>query len=308
MVKTGDKGSLYLEHVVLPKEGLYSIGRLYHVNPHHISAYNKIDYNKGLNIDQVLHIPLTDTNFNQQSAKGIPVYYIVSSGDGLLKISIQHKKVGVKKLKEWNKLPGENVQEGSKLIVGYLASKEMVAYMKANPPKKELVQPADQPQVKTETAAQKTEPVPQQKTVVVDKPANTETVKENKSEPKETPKKTEPVFAKEETNKSAAGLGYFKSYFDQQPKSNKSSTVTSGIFKTASGWQDGKYYLLIDGVPSGTIIKLINPVNNKAVYAKVLGEMNGIRQNQGLDIRISNAAASSLGVMDTEKFIINLNY
>jgi len=133
IVKTGEKG-LYLDHTVAPKEGLYSIGRLYNVNPKHIASYNKIDFNKGLNIDQVIHIPLTDTNFNQQSAKGTPVYYLVTAGDGLLKISNQHKKVGIKKLKEWNKLPGESVNDGSKLIVGYLSSKEIAAWVKAAPP------------------------------------------------------------------------------------------------------------------------------------------------------------------------------
>jgi hypothetical protein len=36
--------------------------------------------------------------------------------------------------------------------------------------------------------------------------------------------------------------------------------------------------------------------------------MNGIRQNEGLDIRISNAAAASLGVTETDKFIVKVNY
>ena len=40
-----------------------------------------------------------------------------------------------------------------------------------------------------------------------------------------------------------------------------------------SGPQDAKYYLLADGVSSGTIIRVINPDNNKTIYAKVLGEI-----------------------------------
>ena len=43
-------------------------------------------------------------------------------------------------------------------------------------------------------------------------------------------------------------------------------------------------------------------------YAKVLGEMSGIRQNQGYDVRISNAAASALNVSETDKFIVRVNY
>jgi len=65
---------------------------------------------------------------------------------------------------------------------------------------------------------------------------------------------------------------------------------------------------LMDNVEPGTIIKVVNPTNNKAIFAKVLGEMSGIRQNQGYDVRISNAAASALEVSDTDKFIVRVNY
>ena len=85
-------------------------------------------------------------------------------------------------------------------------------------------------------------------------------------------------------------------------------TVTSGIFKTTSGWEDGKFYLLIDDVTPGTIVKIINPANNHTIYAKVLGEMAGIRQNEGYGIRISNAGASLLNVTVQEKFIVKINY
>jgi hypothetical protein len=64
----------------------------------------------------------------------------------------------------------------------------------------------------------------------------------------------------------------------------------------------------MDNVEPGTIIRVINPTNNKAIYAKVLGEMSGIRQNQGYDVRISNAAATALSVSDADKFIVKVNY
>jgi hypothetical protein len=105
--------------------------------------------------------------------------------------------------------------------------------------------------------------------------------------------------------------GFFRTHYEQQVKSHSSridETASAGIFKTASGWQDAKYYVLIDKVEPGTIIRIINPTNNKSVYAKVLGEMSGIRQNQGYDLRMSNAAASALEVTDTDKFIVRVIY
>lgn len=68
MVKQGDKG-LYLEHKVAPKESYFALGRLYNVHPKHIASYNKLDINKGLQIEQKIRIPLTDTNFSQKSGK-----------------------------------------------------------------------------------------------------------------------------------------------------------------------------------------------------------------------------------------------
>ena len=64
----------------------------------------------------------------------------------------------------------------------------------------------------------------------------------------------------------------------------------------------------MDNVEPGTIVRITNPDNNKAIFAKVLGEMSGLRQNQGLEVRISNAAASALNVSDTDKFIVKVSY
>jgi len=309
IIKKGPRG-LYVEHTVVPKEGLYSIGRLYNVHPKFIAAYNQLDINKGLNIDQVIHIPLTDTNFTQKSNKGTPVYYTVLEAQGLMKVSNAVNKVTLKDLRSWNGLKNDNLNAGSKLIVGFLVSKEMSALASKPPVKQAPVKQEDKPVVKAASADDKTIG---NTAKTEDKPVAKVPPKEVIPEVNEESKKTEPVFAKQETSTTSSEQGYFKKSFEQQLKTNplsKSATVTSGIFKTTSGWQDAKYYLLIDGVPTGTIVKVINPDNNIAVYAKVLGEMNGIRQNEGYDIRISNAAASTLGiaVSDTDKFMLKVNY
>lgn len=307
-VKNDEKG-IYLEHKVAAKEGLYSIGRLYNVSPKFIAAYNKMDLNQGIDVDQVLRIPLTDTNFTQKTTSGTPVYYQVIAGDGLLRVSNLNNKVALKSLRDWNDLTGDNILEGSPLIVGFLMSKEMVAVMANNRAKRaEAAKKLEEkPVVKTDAVVVKNDP-PVTKTEPV-ATVKTEIAEEKK---KEEPKATTAV-AREEVKIAAAATdaGYFKSSFDQQMKGRsglKNSTVTSGIFKTASGWQDAKYYMLIDDITPGTIVRITNPENNKAVYAKVLGEMNGIRQNQGLDIRISNAAASALKIADEEKFVVKVDW
>lgn len=309
-VKQGDKG-LYLEHTVSSGQGLYSVGRLYNVSPKYIASYNKFDMNKGLEIGQVIRIPLTDTNFNQKNNKGVPVYYTVGASEGLLKVSNVNNKVTMQKLRDWNGLKSDALQVGQKLVVGYFVSKEM-PNVASIPKTTTPARPEEKPVVKTEPAEEKktqqaaVQPESTQ-TVVKTEPKKEEPKKE---EPKrEEPKRTEPVSSSNTALNSQQG--YFRSAYEQQTKQSpitKNTSVTAGIFKTSSGWEDAKYYLLIDGVATGTIVQLVNPDNNKAIYAKVLGEMNGIRQNQGLGIRISNAGAAALGVSEPDKFIVKISY
>ncbi|HEY6506188.1 MAG TPA: LysM peptidoglycan-binding domain-containing protein [Chitinophagaceae bacterium] len=302
MTKSGDKG-LYLDHNVVAKEGFFSIGRLYNVHPKFLADYNDLDINKGLNIGQVIRIPLTDTNFSQRTRTATPVYYRVGEKEGLMKVSNANYKVNLQNLREWNKLSNDNINAGSKLIVGFLVRPDAPPVVVPNTVKEEPKKAVEEkPQVKTETVAQKP--------VVKEEIKKPDPVQE-KAVVKEEPKKNQPANVKQEVNANMTGQGYFKSFFDQQVKQtpiSRTETVTSGIFNTNNGLQDAKYYLLINGVIPGTIVRIINPDNNKTVYAKVLGEMNGIRQNRGLDIRISNLAAATLGVTDTEKFIVKVNY
>jgi hypothetical protein len=294
---------IHLDHKVAAKEGIFSIGRLYNVHPKTIAAYNNLDLAKGLTLGQVVHIPLTDTNFSQKSDKGTPIYYSVGEKETLQKVSNVNNKVALQSLRSWNKLMDDNLKAGKKLIIGFLVTNESAVATLPPQEKKEI------------SAKEITDKLPVVTTnKKEDKPAL-------KSEPKkEEPQKTEPK--KEELKKNEpvtkplvtadmTGQGYFKSSFDQQVKTNpvsKTETVTSGIFRMVSGPQEARFYMLADGVPSGTIVRVINPDNNKAVYAKVLGEMGGVRQKQGLNILISNAAASTLGITDTDKFIVKINY
>lgn len=304
MAKSGDKG-LYLDHKVAAKESFFSVGRLYNVHPKHLAAFNKLDMTKGLLIGQALRIPLTDTNFTQQGNSGTPVYYKTGDNEGLMKVSNANGNVKLVDLRNWNNLTSDNIKPGTKLIVGFVKSKELPSVtittkVKQEEPvvkteEKPVEKVVEKPVVKTEEKLVKTEEKPVEK--VVEKPI--EKVVEK------------PIEKVEEKPVATVDQGYFKYSFDQQVKLtpiSKNETVTSGIFKTASGWSDAKYYLLIDKVAPGTIVKVINPTNNKAVYAKVLGEMSGIRQNEGLNIRISNAAAAVLEITEQDKFIVKVNY
>jgi uncharacterized protein YgiM (DUF1202 family) len=104
--------------------------------------------------------------------------------------------------------------------------------------------------------------------------------------------------------------GYFKADYLKlvNPNLAYEKTLASGIFKTDRGWNDGKYYLLMDNAAPGSLVKLTNPANNKVVYAKVLGKMKGIQYSEGYDIRISEAAAQKLQLGSSDKFNVTVTY
>ena len=320
VIKSGSKGS-YLEHKVAAKEGLFPLGRMYNVHPRHIANFNGIDFNKGLAIGQKINIPLTDTNFKQDVNKGVPVYY-VSEKESLANISVK-SKAQIGNLRGWNNLATDNVSAGTKLIIGFLITNEMQDKVVTITPKTLVVEESVSNVKKQEASENKQPVIETKKDIVVEesvsnvkkaeeqKKQTEPAVKETPPEVKEEPKKTEPPIVKSQGSMNEDGTGYFKNNFFQQVKTapvTKDQTVTSSIFKTQSGWQDGKYYLLINGVEPGTIVKITNPSNSKTVYAKVLYSMDKIRVNQGVDIRISDAAASSLAVSETDKFILKVNY
>ncbi len=301
LVKRTDN-ELFLEHKVAPKESFYAIGRLYNVHPRTLASYNKLNMNKGLHIDQKLKVPLSDSNFTQQGGQGAPVYYRIVEKEDLSDVSKKNRNVSLSLLRWWNHLETDEVKKDSKLIIGFIVGSQLKP-------------------VTIEGSPSDSEPV-------VSKPEQKETAeadltrKEEKKvaeEEEKAEKKEEKIQQKDslapavtETRKlTLDGQGYFKKHFEMQSRlypPSKDETVTAGIFKTISGWDDGKYYLLIDKIQPGTIIVIMNPSNNKTIYAKVLGEMSGIRQNEGYNIRISNAAAAALEISDQDKFVVKLRY
>jgi LysM repeat protein len=294
-VQHNQKGS-YLVHTVAPKENYYSIGRLYNIPPKDIAAFNGAEMERGLTIGQAINIPLSKQNFSQETTTPNPIYYVVGEKEGLYRVSVKNNKVLMASLRKWNNLNSDAISTGQKLVVGYLVSPEMgTAAKQAVPEKKDYASvPEEKP------VAKKEEEKPVQRT---------ETVVERKPEPAPEKKTEQPKVITAAVNDGNGG--YFKSSFEAQVKSQpvqKDEMAAAGIFKTASGWQDAKYYALIDNVEPGTIIRILNPNNNKAVYAKVLDKMTGIRQNQGYDVRISNAAATALDINDTEKFFVRVHY
>lgn len=289
MALSGPKGPV-IEHKVSAGETFYGISRKYNTKVPQLLEVNGFDVNKILAIGEVIKIPLVTENFNQKEKMGTPVYYAVADGEGLYSVSVKFNKISIKTIKDWNGLKSDVAPKDKPLIVGYLMATG-VNSVAVTPVVKEAKKNTA---TKTVVAEEKT-PVKQKtpEAVIEEKIITKQEV--------EQAIKIEPEI--DET-------GYFKPIFEKttNPSLLSNRTLMSGIFKTASGLKDKKYYMLIDGVAVGTIVKVSNPQNGKIVYAKVLGNMKDVKYSEDLNMRISEAAADVLQIQGYEQFVVNVNY
>ena len=232
--------------------------------------------------------PLPDTAAKTAAAgqpQGIQGTYIVQKKETLYSIG-KRFKVSPEQIRNWNNLPNNNIAEGQSLILYTsqpIVQPELAATKQPAAPVVENPAPSPQPKV-VETKPAASTSVPLVAPAVSQKPAA---------------EAVAPPVAEE---------GYFTPLFGKDVV-GKNVQTTSGAamtFKTASGWADKKYYILMDDVSPGGVVKITNAAG-KSLYAKVLWGMGDARDNDGLTFRISDAAASALGIKDA-KFNISVSY
>lgn len=295
----GSAPSFYIDHTVGAKENYYSIGRLYNSSPSmQIAPFNNQKMEDGLKVGQAIRIPLNEGNFTQEAGVAadealVPVQHIAGEKESLWSISSRYNKVPVASIKKWNKLEKEQVSAGARLTVGFLKVKKDQSSLSS------LAVSAQSMKSMAGTGAEAGKDVAKKEEAAVNKNVSPEPEKNVDREQSEKEKRKSDNSAGKSTDvnsgKHVAG-GFFKSAFDKQESSRENRSGSAGVFKSTSGWDDGKYYCLYNDAAPGTIVKVINSSNKKFVYAKVLDAIPDMKQNEGLIIRISNAAAGELEV------------
>jgi len=306
LIVEGSGSNIYINHSAAPKENFYSIGRLYNISPKDVAPFNKLTLENGLSIGQTIKVPLKPINFTQTNNVAVdeiavPVYHKVAASETLFQVSNKFGKVSAASLKKWNNLNSDDINEGQNLIVGYLkVKKELSAFAQ---------QGTKMPKEDVASVVVKEK--------VIAKPKEIAKVEERKEKMKQeiaVERKAEPVIEKPAvktviTEKITASRndkeGFFKSGFNN---TGKGESGTAGIFKSTSGWEDGKYYCLHNTAEQNSIVKITNPANGKFVYAKVLDVMPDLKQNNELTVRISSAAADALGADNSTNFNCKINY
>jgi hypothetical protein len=201
------------------------------------------------------------------------VYHIVGQSQGLYRIGKWYGNQTASKIKQLNNLRSDALTPGQQLLVGYIAmnpSAKVVAILASN-----------------------VTPAPPKDTV-------------------ELPVKVVEVLPMVSVAPSHELVYEGKGFFETEWKINgviSSKTGKAAMFKTESGWQDGKFYLLSSQLMTGAIVKITNDLSGKSIFAKVVGPLPVIKQNEGLQMRISSAAAATLGFWnETDQFELKLEY
>jgi hypothetical protein len=326
LIVQGQTGALYLEHTVVARETWYSVGRLYNLAPKELTAYNHLTLTP-LAIGQTLRIPLTATNFSQDGQKTpaetlVPVMHVVQEKEWMYRISVNHNKVPIPTLEKWNHITGAQLHPGLHLIVGYLKVKTALSALAAGGGMPAVAGAGTSTEATAGVggtigagAAKAGQSDGGMAAPVTKKPVDSTpvaTVTTAVSKPPAAKVVDNSASSTAAAATTTAGQlaphfngGAFKSEFID---GGKSATGQSGIFKSTSGWQDGKYYALMNNVAVGTIIRVSDASTGKSVYAKVLGQLPDMKESAGLTVRLSNAAATELGEGDATRFNVGVNY
>ena len=300
----------YFTHKLKEGETLSALAKQYNTNVGDIMRLNGMHADTKLVYGSSIKIPAAEVQTAKQKKspaeqpkpevqpklQPVPtdaVVHQVAQGETLYSISKRYN-VSTEQIKAWNHLPDNSVKLGTDLVVGKKQSTTVVSSSQKQPSQ---VEEKSSALVVTETQDKPQANVSESKTADVSQP-NVETSKLENNNAVNLP------------TADAASLnehGYFADQFEAPKKKRlHNSSGMCKTFKTASGWNDGKYYILANDIDPGTIVKLTAD-NGKSVYAKVLWNMGSLKENAGLDFRISNAAAAALQVNNTS-FKLNVAY
>jgi hypothetical protein len=331
LVVSGTGTNLYVTKLATGPQSLISISDQYNVPLSKLAKYNGLNINFELRKGDELKIPLIRDNFYQRNINGKfqPVYHIFKAGETLARLAIKFNNINIDSLKHWNNLPDEIVVDSKPLTIGFIINKkaqfataayQAIAYDTIPNPN---VLDAAKFGAKELRGELKPKPVP-----VPLPPAVLPVAISNNSSQKEANNKNEPTtnigFINKKPTLVAPTLVQTEGDFSYRPRSNdegffahtyytrikdrayQAITGDASIFKTISGWNDRKFYVLINEIIPGTIVR-ITSTNKKSICAKVLGPLPETKGAAGLVIRMNDAAAAALGV-DDQRFIVSITY
>ncbi|HNP20425.1 MAG TPA: LysM peptidoglycan-binding domain-containing protein [Panacibacter sp.] len=314
----------YSNHTIAKGETLSGLAKKYSTTVGDIMRLNGMHADSKLMIGQKIKIPQAGKSVPNTTAAA-PVksvtetapktvantspatagIHIVKKGETLYSIGKKYG-VSIEKLKLWNNIQKDNIEVGEVLAVDAKAIAE--AQVEREAQQKQAVAPGNTEKAVVEdagSAGPKAVVVP----AAAEKAATDKKTATNAVAAPEIDIDTKNEVPGKQLSAAADGSdNFFSKDFSTLKTAGELKTIAgpSGIFKTASGWDDKKFYILMNDAPTGSVVK-VKSASGNIIYAKVLWPIDDIKANEGLTFRISDAAASALGIGD-QKFGLIVQY
>jgi len=296
---TANGTNIPLTHIVSKSETLFRIGSSLHVAAESIRKWNHLT-SDNIAAGTPLIIGYLKTDNSQNTAAAIKNNTTPRSGNS----KTAEKSTDITEQKQNAAEPKKDTPSASDSTSGQEKKENDTETKKPDESSQGIKEPKKNASEQNTPAAEKDTAI----AVIPENPAPAP-VKEEPAKQQETVTKNEDSKKINPSAEAAnAPAGTFEEIYASQTSQKKENTKNgeAATFKSTSGWQDRKYYVLINDITPGTIVK-ISSSDNKALYAKVLGSMPEMKENNGLLLRISNAAASYLGIIDP-KFPVQVSY
>lgn len=283
------QGTKYTIHTIAKGETLSQLAQKYHTSVGNIMRLNGMNTKSQLKVGEKIKIPSSSATVQKTTEAIASSKTTTSETDSAVLIHYVWKNetlysigkkfgVSVEQLKEWNNLPDEHIHFGQQLAVRPEGVKLLTASKKN-----------DKPNTTENNAATQT---------ANPSPVSTANVSSDSSS--KTPSQANDITVSNDESNS-----YFAKEFSSDSKSLKSVLGYATVFKSPNGWKDKKYYIFMNEVSPGTIVKVSTP-NGNSIYAKVLWTLD-TTLNYGYNFRINDAAASALAVNE-KAFSLRVEY
>lgn len=313
----------YVKHKVNNGETINSLSKKYNTSTKSIKEANPRLKN-WIYVGQVLQIPVVnapkiENQLNVKSQSGhheknnilipedsdginltsftVPAIYKVTGNEFLSDVAVQYNTT-VQHITEWNDLTSETLENGQEIVVGWLS-----IYDRDSPPNlfihsasKNEIKDAQELNNLYKASIQSTTTADSAKSAILNiqqsekitNPATNENKKQIipvKKSPKKKTKAVVPLSAKEIAEDGI------------------------GITATIDQLNIEKSYALYSKVPTGTIIKVINPLNEKFTFVKVVGKMpENMNEYSIMSIMLSPFAVKNIGIEQQNRFEVKLSY
>lgn len=304
-------------HIVQPGETMYGISKSYQVNVIELQKANPQIVNNAIQQGDTLYIPQLKKNIQQMNNVPAPtnskpfsgkqsldeksdkVKSIISEKEGIQNnqfpmiehvvleketlYSISKKyNVGVEDIQAWNHLADNNIKVGSILLI---KSKNK----------------------KTEVSTSTNESISKENKIIPIKIENKDLTNQSNQS---VPQLPEPVNEIKKTNSNKSVQGQLEDLFLQEKDKQKSLLTSRGTItwiNTENAKMVNSYFALHKTAPVGTVVKIINLVNKRVVFVKVIGKLPETSDNINIELRISSAAKKSL-LLNGDKAYVDMEY